>query len=168
MIQISPMRDVLKRLGLVAVPVAIYAFLSTLAIEYVSDDIKETILLLTYCIPLTLLVLLIMYLLILAFYWVLTGKEFVLKRMEIKMTTQMQDAAFEFAQELARARIKFPPMASAHEGYAVILEEFDELWEIVKQKQSERDYADMRKEVVQLGAMVLAFLTEIVDTENRR
>ena len=84
------------------------------------------------------------------------------------MTPQMQNAAYEFAQELARARSRFPAMASAHEGYAVILEELDELWDIVKQKQSERDYADMRKEVIQLGAMVLAFLTEIVDTENRR
>lgn len=57
-----------------------------------------------------------------------------------------------------RARAKFPPMASAHEGYAVILEELDELWDIVKQKQTERDYAALRKETVQLGAMVLAFL----------
>lgn len=74
----------------------------------------------------------------------------------------------EFSAELARARKKFPIMASAHEGYAVILEELDELWEIVKQKQSDRDYAAMRKEVVQLGAMVLGFLVEICDAENRR
>ena len=77
-------------------------------------------------------------------------------------------AVYEFADELEKARVKFGPMASAHEGYAVILEELDELWDIVKQKQSTRDYAAMRKETVQLGAMVLAFLVEIVDTENRR
>ena len=76
--------------------------------------------------------------------------------------------AVEFAFELERARAKFGPMASAHEGYAVIAEEFDELWEHVKQKQSQRDHVAMRKEVVQLGAMVLAFLVEIVDTDNRR
>lgn len=78
------------------------------------------------------------------------------------------NGAQEFAMELARARRKFGPMASAHEGYAVIAEEFDELWDIVKQKQTERDYAAMRKEVVQLGTMVLAFLVEIVDAGNRR
>lgn len=77
-------------------------------------------------------------------------------------------AAKEFFTELERARNKFPAMASAHEGYAVIREELDELWDIIKQKQSSRDYTAMRKETVQLGAMVLAFLIEIVDTENRR
>ena len=76
--------------------------------------------------------------------------------------------ALEFAEELDKARKKFAPMHSAHEGYAVIAEEFEELWEIVKQKQTARDYVALRKETVQLGAMVLAFLIEIVDTENRR
>ena len=73
-----------------------------------------------------------------------------------------------FVNELNLAREKFRPMASAHEGYAVIAEEFDELWEIVKQKQTKRDYADFRKETIQLGAMVLAFLVEIIETENRQ
>lgn len=88
----------------------------------------------------------------------------------VKMFSPTQAAPFcdEFYYELERARKKFPPMASAHEGYAVILEELDELWDIIKQKQSVRDYAALRKETVQLGAMVLAFLIEIVDTENRR
>jgi hypothetical protein len=79
-------------------------------------------------------------------------------------------AAQEFAAEVTRARhvLKFSPMNSAHEGYAVIAEEFDELWDHVKQKQSKRDHVAMRKEVVQLGAMVLAFLIEVVDADNRR
>lgn len=76
--------------------------------------------------------------------------------------------AGQFAAELARARSKFGPMASAHEGYAVLLEEMDELKAIVWQKQSERDYDAMRKEIVCVGAMALAFLMEIVETENRR
>lgn len=82
--------------------------------------------------------------------------------------TQASPAADEFFFELERARKKFPTMASAHEGYAVILEELDELWDIVKQKQTDRDYAALRKETVQLGAMVLAFLIEVVDADNRR
>lgn len=77
-------------------------------------------------------------------------------------------ASDRFALELVQARKKFPALASAHEGYAVIKEEFDELWDIIKQKQTERDYAAMRKETIQLGAMVLGFLMEIVDVENRR
>ena len=59
-------------------------------------------------------------------------------------------------------------MLSAHEGYAVIKEEFDELWDIVKQKQNDRNYDELRKETIQLGAMVLAFLVEIVDANNIR
>ena len=81
---------------------------------------------------------------------------------------KLTKAAQLFADELSKAREIFPPMASAHEGYAVIAEEFDELWDIVKQKQSQRDYVDLRKETIQLGAMVLAFLVEIVDEGNRR
>jgi len=81
---------------------------------------------------------------------------------------EYENAANKFVGELERARMKFGPMASAHEGYAVIKEEFDELWAIVKQKQSERDYAALRNETIQCGAMVLAFLVEIVETENRR
>ena len=76
--------------------------------------------------------------------------------------------AADFVKEYAKARSKFGPMASAHEGYAVIAEEMDELWDIVKQKQTLRNHEEMRKEVVQLGAMALAFLIEIVDSDNRR
>ena len=89
-----------------------------------------------------------------------------------------------FVAEFLKARAAHGPMTSAHEGYAVILEELDEIgelcndtvlrealdkiWVIVKQKQKNRNYDDLRKEVVQLGAMALAFLIEIVDTENRK
>ena len=85
----------------------------------------------------------------------------------IKLERQ-EKLTLEFHEEFLRARKKFLPMASAHEGIAVIEEEYLELRGIVYQKQSERDYAKMRKEVIQLGAMALAFLIEIVETENRR
>lgn len=85
------------------------------------------------------------------------------------MTPPTEEArkCLEFALELRRARERFPAMASAHEGYAVILEELDELWEIIKNSQR-KNYVDLRKETVQLGAMVLGFLIEIVDADNRR
>jgi hypothetical protein len=57
------------------------------------------------------------------------------------------------ALELSRARAKFGPLHTAHEGYAVILEEVDELWEMVKQKQVHRSPAAMLKELVQIAAM---------------
>ncbi len=76
-------------------------------------------------------------------------------------------AALHATVEVIRARQLFPAMNSAHEGYAVILEELDELWGHVKMKQSKRDYAAMRKEAVQVAAMALAFIVEICDAENR-
>ncbi len=50
---------------------------------------------------------------------------------------------------------------SAHEGYAVILEELDELWEQVRLKRSQRDVDQMRREAVQVGAMALRFLVDV-------
>ncbi len=56
-------------------------------------------------------------------------------------------------EELARARTANTSLASAHEAYAVIIEELDEFWEIVRLRRSERDPGKMLKELVQIGAM---------------
>jgi cupin superfamily acireductone dioxygenase involved in methionine salvage len=61
--------------------------------------------------------------------------------------------------EVERATAKFSPFNSAHEGYAVIEEEFDELWDEIKLK--ERDDVRMAKEAVQLGAMAVRFLMDV-------
>jgi hypothetical protein len=74
----------------------------------------------------------------------------------------------EVGDELAHAVIAWPPMNSAHEGYAVILEETDELWEHVKTGQKKRDLAAMRKEAVQIAAMAVRFALEVCDEERGR
>jgi len=56
--------------------------------------------------------------------------------------------------ELAGARAGHGPIATAHEGYAVILEELDEFWEEVRKKRKDRDPHLMLHELVQLAAMV--------------
>lgn len=53
--------------------------------------------------------------------------------------------------ELARARSKNAKFNSLHEGYAVLLEEVDELWEEIKSK--ERNTEKMISEVTQVAAM---------------
>lgn len=57
--------------------------------------------------------------------------------------------------ELGRARndLKFPPMASLHEGFAVILEEVHEFWNEVKKKPDERSKEKLYEELVQIAAM---------------
>ena len=57
--------------------------------------------------------------------------------------------------ELSRARKNFPPFNTAHEGYAVLYEEVDELWEEVKKNPAKRDYVKMRAEAIQVAAMAI-------------
>jgi hypothetical protein len=57
------------------------------------------------------------------------------------------------AAELARAREKNAKFNSLHEGYAVLLEEIDELWDEIKRKSSERNSLKVIEEVTQVAAM---------------
>jgi len=72
------------------------------------------------------------------------------------------------AIEATQAMEKWPPMNSAHEGYAVLLEEVDELWEHVRMNQKKRDLVAMKKEALQVAAMALRFATEICNEERGR
>ena len=75
-------------------------------------------------------------------------------------------AAIEAEAEARDAAEKWPVMNSAHEGYGVLLEEVDELWDHVKTKQKNRDLVAMRKEAIQIAAMAIRFAAEVCD-ENR-
>lgn len=55
--------------------------------------------------------------------------------------------------ELESARKKHALLNSAHEGYAVILEELDEFKAWVWKKREQRDKAAMLKELVSVAAM---------------
>jgi len=59
--------------------------------------------------------------------------------------------------ELTRATQKFGPFASAHEGFAVILEEVDELREAVWHGTRR----EQRAEAVQVAAMAIRFLMDV-------
>jgi hypothetical protein len=53
--------------------------------------------------------------------------------------------------EIQKARINHANLNSAHEGYAVILEELDEFWEEVKMRNQNK--TAMVSELVQVAAM---------------
>lgn len=74
------------------------------------------------------------------------------------------NAVSEILDEHGRAIKKFKPFNSAHEGISVIRKEFDELWEQVKRR--DPHYAAMEREAVQLGAMVVRFLTEVIPDDK--
>lgn len=68
-------------------------------------------------------------------------------------------------KEYGRAVNMNGPFNSAHEGYAVILEELDELWEEVRKKRLQRDNRKMLKEAIQVAAMGLRFAVDICSEE---
>jgi hypothetical protein len=67
----------------------------------------------------------------------------------------------EIAVEATRAQTKHKPMNSAHEAYAVILEELDELWDEIKKKVP--DKPKLREEAIQTAAMCVRFIHDVVD-----
>ena len=65
--------------------------------------------------------------------------------------------------EFNRAEKLYPRFHSNHEGYAVIKEELDELWDEIKKSKDIRGNEQMRKELIQIGAMVVRFLDNLCD-----
>ncbi len=80
-------------------------------------------------------------------------------------------ATHDVLMELAHAQRQFKAFNSAHEGFAVLKEEVDELWEEVRMRPGEDPtskkvrLAAMREEAVQVAAMALRFIKEVCDKE---
>jgi hypothetical protein len=70
--------------------------------------------------------------------------------------------------ELATAMGNWPAFNSAHEGFAVLLEEVDELKAHVWTNQKRRDLAAMQKEAIQVAAMAMRFAIEVCNEEDGR
>jgi hypothetical protein len=102
---------------------------------------------------------------------------------EVRFVPSAKNATLDaVAAELAQARQTHAPMHSHHEGYAVILEELDELWEVCKMNTHPRGSqlhqgmtvemlrkqkrAAMRKEALQVAAMAIRFIEDICDKEG--
>jgi len=68
--------------------------------------------------------------------------------------------------EYVSARSKYSKFHSSHEGFAVIKEEVDELWELVKQNKGIYSSPKMQKECIQIAAMALAFILDLTK-ENK-
>jgi len=64
----------------------------------------------------------------------------------------------DVSSELLRATKKFGAFNSAHEGYAVLLEEVEELWEEIKKKP--RSQYKMKTESIQIAAMALRLILD--------
>lgn len=74
------------------------------------------------------------------------------------INSDIEDCLVAVGLELDRAKNKFPrPRSSAHEGYAVLLEEVDEAWDAIKAN----DVAHAKKEMIQVAAMAIRFILEV-------
>jgi hypothetical protein len=72
--------------------------------------------------------------------------------------------AYQVVQELRSATRHFRPFNSAHEGYSVILEECDELWDVIKlAKRDTLSLSSMREEAIQVAAMAIRFVRDVID-----
>lgn len=68
-----------------------------------------------------------------------------------------QQAIQKAVTEFTAATEKYQPFNSPHEGFAVLKEEVDELWDLVKQDATR---AELAAEAKQVAAMALRFLTD--------
>ena len=64
--------------------------------------------------------------------------------------------------ELMNVRKNHGKQSSYHEGYAILLEEVDELWDEVKKKTNNRNHLDTLKELVQIASCAQKMAEDIV------
>ena len=73
-----------------------------------------------------------------------------------------EEIAAEIINEYRRAELQFGAFNNGHEGYAVIKEELDELWEAVRSKDP-MHMENARKEAIQVGAMAMRFAIDLYE-----
>lgn len=83
--------------------------------------------------------------------------------MKQKQIADRQEAVEEMIEEFERACDKFPAFRSPHEGYAIIKEELDELWEEIRKQHDIRAIDTMRKEAKQIAAMAIRFMVDLCE-----
>lgn len=75
--------------------------------------------------------------------------------------THLDAILSDVRSEVVNATMNWPAFNSAHEGFAVLNEEFDELKEHVWTNQKRRDLTEMQKEAIQVAAMAVRFALEV-------
>ena len=80
---------------------------------------------------------------------------------ELKLEKKLKTIIDEIINEFIRANCNFVDFNSAHEGYAVLLEEVDELWENIKLHQATPGRTELiKEEAIQVAAMVIRLIYE--------
>lgn len=74
---------------------------------------------------------------------------------------RLETALADVLEEVKKATANWGSFHSAHEGYAILQEEVDELWDLVKVNQRRHDRRAMRKEATQVAAMAIRFMLDL-------
>jgi hypothetical protein len=73
----------------------------------------------------------------------------------------------EIGRTLAQAEETSPPFNSPYEGYAVLREELEDLWEEVRAVGwTNEDRAEMRQVAVHVAALALRFIIDLCEDEE--
>lgn len=81
-------------------------------------------------------------------------------------TIQDETVLQEVAAEIERARSLHGDYHSAHEAYAVIKEELDEFWDIVKMKSAKRSASAMKTELIQIACTAIRTVSDLALQEG--
>ena len=95
-------------------------------------------------------------------------REMAKKIQHVTTQDEIDLVVFQASQELSGALQNWPKFNSAHEGFAVLLEEVDELKQHVWTNQKKRNLSAMRKEALQVAAMAMRFALEVCNEETGR
>lgn len=91
-----------------------------------------------------------------------------MKRLDEKTEKAIDNAMSKIEVELRSALEKFPkPFNSEHEGFAVLNEEVDELWDEIKDNKSEGSRARQHGEAIQIGAMAAKYIMQLPIPKNK-
>jgi hypothetical protein len=74
----------------------------------------------------------------------------------------LQALLSDIREEVIRSTAKYRPMRSAHEGYAILREEVDEMWDAIKAN----ELWEARREALQVAAMAIRFLIDVRTPEQ--
>lgn len=84
--------------------------------------------------------------------------------MSLSLLDKIEEWQGIVANELMDASVAYPQFNSAHEGFAIMQEEMEELFDAVKLKQTNPERNErMRKEAIQITAMGLRFLVDLCE-----
>jgi hypothetical protein len=78
----------------------------------------------------------------------------------ITLEDRLEAVLDDVREEVLKAMKKHKPINGPHEGYAVLLEEVDELWDEVKPDRGRQESA--RKEAIQVSAMGIRYVLDVI------